>query len=50
MGMNSRVDKICKKCVMTLADRAIRVDLRVLDMFGYDVIFGNGLVISVWVP
>ena len=40
MGMNSRVHKICKKCVITLADRALRVDLRVLDMFGYDVILG----------
>ena len=40
MGMNSRVDKICKKCVITLTDRALRVDLRVLDMFEYDVVFG----------
>ena len=40
MGMNYRVDKICKECVITLADRALRVDLRVLDLFGYDVILG----------
>ena len=40
MGMNSRVNKICKKCVITLADRALLVDLRVLDMFGYNVILG----------
>ena len=40
MGMNSRVGKIGKKCVITLVDRALRVNLRVLDMFGYDVIFG----------
>ena len=40
MGMNSKVDNICKKCVITLADRALRVDLRFLDMFGYDVILG----------
>ncbi|RVW93940.1 putative mitochondrial protein [Vitis vinifera] len=24
MGMNSRVDKICKRCVITLADRALK--------------------------
>ena len=40
MGMNYRVDKVCKECVITLADRALRVDLRVLDLFGYDVILG----------
>ena len=40
MGMNSRVDKICKRCVITLADKALKVDLRVLDMTGYDVILG----------
>ncbi|KAL6319798.1 hypothetical protein AAG906_036860 [Vitis piasezkii] len=40
MGKNSRVDRICKGCVMTLADRALKVDLRILDMTGYDVILG----------
>ena len=47
MAMNSRVDRICKGCFFTLAYRALRADLRVLDMIGYDVIFGNGLVITV---
>ena len=40
MGTNSRVDRICKGCVITLADRALKVDLRILDMIGYDVILG----------
>ncbi|RVW60237.1 Transposon Ty3-I Gag-Pol polyprotein [Vitis vinifera] len=40
MGTNSRVDRICKGCVITLADRALNVDLRILDMTGYDVILG----------
>ncbi|KAJ9699024.1 hypothetical protein PVL29_007877 [Vitis rotundifolia] len=40
MGINSRVDRICKGCVITLADRALHVDLRILDMTGYDVILG----------
>ncbi|WJZ91043.1 hypothetical protein VitviT2T_010152 [Vitis vinifera] len=40
MGMNSKVDRICKGCVITLADRALNVDLRILDMTGYDVILG----------
>ncbi|RVW98761.1 Transposon Tf2-2 polyprotein [Vitis vinifera] len=40
MGTNSRVDRICKGCVITLADRALNVDLRILDMIGYDVILG----------
>ena len=40
MGMNSRVDRICKWCVMTLVDGAFQVDLRILDMTGYDVILG----------
>ena len=40
MGTNSRVDRICKGCVITLADRALKVDLRILDMTGYDVILG----------
>ncbi|RVW32691.1 RNA-directed DNA polymerase-like [Vitis vinifera] len=40
MGMNSRVDRICKGCFITLADRALKVDLRILDMTGYDVILG----------
>ena len=40
MGKNSRVDRICKGCVITLADRALKVDLRILDMTGYDVILG----------
>ena len=39
MGTNSRVDRICKGCVITLADRALNV-LRILDMTGYDVILG----------
>ncbi|RVW13186.1 Transposon Ty3-I Gag-Pol polyprotein [Vitis vinifera] len=40
MGTNSRVDRICKGCVITLADRALNVDLRILDMIRYDVILG----------
>ncbi|RVX02391.1 RNA-directed DNA polymerase-like [Vitis vinifera] len=40
MGTYSRVDRICKGCVITLADRALNVDLRILDMIGYDVILG----------
>ncbi|RVW14646.1 putative serine/threonine-protein kinase PBL3 [Vitis vinifera] len=40
MGTNSRVDRICKGCVITLADRTLKVDLRILDMIGYDVILG----------
>ena len=38
MGTNSRVDRICKGCVITLANKALNVDLRILDMTGYDVI------------
>ena len=37
MGTNSRVDRICKGCIITLANK---VDLRILDMTGYDVILG----------
>ena len=40
MGTNSRVDRICKGCVITLVDRTLKVDLRILDMTGYDVILG----------
>ena len=40
MGMKSRVDIICKGCIITLADRALKVDLRILDMTRYDVILG----------
>ena len=40
MGTNSRVDRICKGCIITLADRALKVDLRILDMIGYNVILG----------
>ena len=40
MGTNSRVDRICKRCAITLADRALKVDLRILDMIRYDVILG----------
>ncbi|RVW69179.1 Retrovirus-related Pol polyprotein from transposon 17.6 [Vitis vinifera] len=40
MGTNSRVDRICKWCVITLVDRALNVDLRNLDMTRYDVILG----------
>ena len=40
MGTNSRVYRICKGYVITLADIALKVDLRVLDMTGYDVILG----------
>ncbi|RVW90805.1 Retrovirus-related Pol polyprotein from transposon 17.6 [Vitis vinifera] len=32
MDTNSRVDIICKGCVITLADKALNVDLRILDM------------------
>ena len=38
MDTNSRVDIICKGCVITLADKALNVDLRILDMTEYDVI------------
>ena len=44
MGMNSRVDRICKGCFITLADRALKVDLRILDMTRYDVILGMDLL------
>ncbi|KAJ9702931.1 hypothetical protein PVL29_004604 [Vitis rotundifolia] len=40
MGTNYRVDRICKEYIMTLADRVLHVDLRILDMIGYDVILG----------
>ena len=40
MGTNSRVDKICKRCFITLANITLKVDLRILDMIGYDVILG----------
>ena len=40
MGTNSRVDRICKECIITLVDRALKVDLRILDMTRYDVILG----------
>ena len=40
MGTNSRVNRICKGCVITLAGRGLNVGLRVLDMTGYDVILG----------
>ena len=41
MGMNTRVDRTCKGwCFITLADRALCEDLRVLEMIGYDVILG----------
>ena len=40
MGTNSRVDRICKGCVITLADRALKVDLRILEITRYDVILG----------
>ena len=40
IGMNSRVDKICKGCIITLVSRALKVDLRIFDMSGYDVILG----------
>ncbi|RVW68608.1 Retrovirus-related Pol polyprotein from transposon 17.6 [Vitis vinifera] len=29
-----RVDRICKGCIITLADRALKVDLRIVDMIG----------------
>ncbi|RVW92073.1 hypothetical protein CK203_037038 [Vitis vinifera] len=32
MGTILRVDRICKRCAITLADRALKVDLRILDM------------------
>ena len=38
MGMNYRVDRICKGCVITLADKVYKVDLRILDMSRYSVI------------
>ena len=34
MGMNSKIDRICKGCVINLADRALKVDLRILYMIG----------------
>ena len=40
MGMNSKVDRICKGCIIPLANRALKLDLRILDMTGYDVILG----------
>ena len=40
MGTNCRVDRLCKGCIITLADRALKVDLRIVDMTGYDVILG----------
>ena len=40
MHVKSRVDRICKGCVITLEDRVLHVDLMVLDMTGYDVILG----------
>ena len=40
IGTNSRVDRICKGCIITLANRALKVDLRILYMIGYDVILG----------
>ena len=40
IGTNSRVDRIRKGCVITLANIALKVDLRILDMTGYDVILG----------
>ena len=40
MDTNSRIDRICKGCVITLADKALKVNLRILDMTGYDVILG----------
>ncbi|RVW68835.1 hypothetical protein CK203_061592 [Vitis vinifera] len=40
MGMNSRVDRICNGYIITLVDKALKVDLRILDMTGYDVILG----------
>ena len=40
MGMNSRVDRVCKGCITTLVDRVLQVNLRVLHMIGYDVILG----------
>ncbi|KAL6316893.1 hypothetical protein AAG906_023548 [Vitis piasezkii] len=44
MGTNSRVDRICKGCVITLADRALNVDLRILDMTGYDYVLRKGSI------
>ena len=40
IGTNSRDDRICKGCIITLANRALKVDLRILYMIGYDVILG----------
>ena len=40
MGMNSRVDSICKVCVITLANITLKVDFKILDMTRYDVILG----------
>ena len=40
MGTNSKVDRICKGCVITLVDIVLKVDLRILDMTRYDVIMG----------
>ncbi|RVW92702.1 Retrovirus-related Pol polyprotein from transposon 17.6 [Vitis vinifera] len=40
MGANSRVDRIWKECIITLAQRTLKVDLRILDVIGYDVIMG----------
>ena len=40
MGVNSRVDRIWKECIITLAQRTLKVDLRILDVIGYDVIMG----------
>ena len=40
MGTDSRVDRICKWCVIILEDKTLKVDLRFLDMTGYDVILG----------
>ncbi|KAL6315086.1 hypothetical protein AAG906_030940 [Vitis piasezkii] len=40
MGANSRVDRIWKECIITLAQRTLKVDLRILDVIGYDVILG----------
>ena len=34
MGTNSKIDRICKGCVINLADRALKVDLRILYMIG----------------
>ncbi|KAL6319738.1 hypothetical protein AAG906_026833 [Vitis piasezkii] len=34
MGTNSRVDRICKGCIITFVDRALNVDLNILDTTG----------------